>query len=300
MSCTRAIQLALAAAGDPAGACTHEFVGGVDALVARPRGGDAPVVVFANAATPAGIEQPAVARLLRGLAAAGFVGVAPELPLVREGIVTPAAVEALVRAARAAGPRVTLLGASTGAALTILAAADPSLAPRVNAVGAVAPFGSLREMLRLGTTGFYAGEPFAAAALVAEASARSLRFSAPNDPGVEQLLANRDPARFEQLYAALEPRTHGLVEELSPINAIAHVHAPVELLVGGGDAYCPADESRALARAGRGVRLTVTTGLEHVCPRLRPGAVDVVRFLGRTLASAGAAERSTVLRPALA
>jgi pimeloyl-ACP methyl ester carboxylesterase len=296
----RAIRLALAAARDPAGACTRELVGGVDALVSRPRSDDAPVVVFANAATPAGIDQPAVARLLHGLAAAGFVGVAPELPRVRDGIVTPATVEALVRAARAAAPRVTLLGASTGAALAILAAADRSLAPRVDAVGAVAPFGSLRKMLRLGTTGFYAGEPFAAAPLVAEALSRSLRCSAPDDPGVEHLFANRDPARFAGLYAALEPRTRALFEELSPINAIAHVRAPVELLVGAQDAYCPTDESRALAHAGRSVRLTVTTGLEHVCPRMRPGAVDVLRFLERTLAFGVAAEPSTFMRPALA
>jgi len=297
---TRAIRLAVAAAGDPAGACARELVGGVDALVARPRRSGAPAVVFVNAATPAGIDQPAVARLLRGLAAAGFVGVAPELPRVRDGIVTPATVAALTRTARAAAPRVTLLGASTGAALAILAAAERSLAARVNAVGAVAPFGSLREMLRLGTTGFYGEEPFAAAPLVADALARSLRFCAPDDPGVEHLLANCEPTRFAELYDALEPRTHALLEKLSPINAIAHVRAPVELLAGAQDVYCPADESRALAHAGRSVRLTLTRGLEHVCPRMRPGALDVLRFLERTLAYGAPAEPSTFMRPALA
>lgn len=296
----RAVRLALAAAGDPAGVCSREAVGGVAALVARPRRAEAPVVVFANAATPAGIDQPAVARLLRGLAAAGFVGVAPELPRVRDGIVTQVTVEALVRAARAAAPRVTLLGASTGAALAILAAADCRLASRVNAVGAVAPFASLHAMLRLGAAGSYAGKPFAAASYVAEASARSLRYSAPDDPGVEPLLANRDPARFDELYAALESQTHALIEELSPLNAIAQVRAPVELLVGAEDAYCPAEESRALARAGTGVRLTVTGALEHVCPRPRPGIVDILGFLGRTLASAAAADPAPVLRPVAA
>lgn len=297
---TKAIRLALAATRDPAGACSRELVGGVAALVSRPRASDAPVVVFANAATPAGIDEPAVARLLRGLAAAGFVGVAPELPRVRDGIVTPATVQALVDAARAAGPRVTLLGASTGAALTILAAADLRLVAQVDAVGAVAPFASLREMLRLGTTGFYAGKHVTAAPLVAEALARSLRFAAPGDAGVEPLLANRDPLQFEELYASLSPSTLSVIEELSPINAVARVRAPIELLVGTRDAYCPANESRALANAGTHVQLTVTSGLDHVRPRLRPGIVGVARFLERTLRPPGTPDTATALHPVVA
>jgi pimeloyl-ACP methyl ester carboxylesterase len=135
---------------------------GVEALVARPSSGAGPVVVYANAATPRGIEQPAVARLIGGIARAGYVAVAPELPSVRDGVVTTATVDALVAVARASGPRVALLGASTGAALSILAAAE--LEERVTAVAAVAPFASLEAMLRLGMTGTYGGRPYARAA----------------------------------------------------------------------------------------------------------------------------------------
>ena len=291
----RVLTAALRGTGEP---CLREQKAGVDVLVARPRTGSGPVVVYANAATPQGIEQPAVARLLGGLARAGFVAVAPELPSVRDGILTPATVAALVDVAHASGPRVALLGASTGAALSLLAAAE--LGDRVATVAAVAPFASLGAMLRLGTTGSYDGCPYAAAPLVAEMSARSLRASAPGDPCVERLLANRDPVRFDALYDALAPGTHALVERLSPLHAIERIDVPVELACAPFDAYCPAGESQALARAGRDVRLTVTDALEHVCPRLRPGLLTVVGLVDRLLARAAAAEPAAALHPALA
>lgn len=295
---TRALRVlgsALRDAGEP---CAREERAGVESLVARPLSGVGPVVVYANAATPSGIEQPAVARLLGGLARAGYVAVAPELPSVRDGVVTPETVSALVDVARASGPRIAFLGASTGAALSILAAAE--LEERVTAVAAVAPFASLRAMLQLGTTGTYAGRPYAAPPLVAAMSARSLRASAPGDLGVESLLANRDPARFDALYAALAPETRALVDRLSPLGAIARVAAPVELACAPFDPFCPAGESSALARAGRDVTLTVTTALEHVCPRVRPGLVHVVALVDRLLVRAAVVEPVPTLRPALA
>jgi pimeloyl-ACP methyl ester carboxylesterase len=239
-----------------------------------------------------------VARLLGGLACAGFVAVAPELPSVRDGVVTPATVDALVDVAAASGPRVALLGASTGAALSLLAAAE--LGRHVTAVAAVAPFASLGAMLRLGTTGRYGGRTYAASPLVAEMSARSMRAAAPGDPRVEALLANRDPARFDALYAALEPGTRALVERLSPLRAIGRIDVPVELACAPFDPFCPADESRALARAGRDVRLTVTDALEHVSPRLRPGLPSVLGLVDRLLVRAAAAEPPAALRPAFA
>jgi hypothetical protein len=173
--------------------CRRERIAAVDALVARPSGGgEGPAVVYANAATPLGIEQPAVGRLVSALAGAGFVSVAPELPNVREGEVTPATVDALVDVARAARPRVALVGASTGAGLAILAAGDPRLASRVCAVAAIAPFASLENVLRLATTGTYADRAYPAAPLLARAAARSLAAAAPEDPAVPELLPNRD------------------------------------------------------------------------------------------------------------
>ena len=284
--------------GEP---CVLERIAGVDALVARPRGGSGPVVVYANAMTPLGVDEPAIGRFVSGLAAAGFVAIAPELPNVRGGELTPETIDALVRVARVAGPQAALVGASTGAGLAILAAADPRIARRVTAVAAIAPFASLRSLLRLGTTGFYGDRPFEAAPLIGAAARRSLAASAPDDAAVPPLLANQDAGRFDMLYDDLQPTTRTLVEELSPLTRIGDVLAPVELASDPNDTFFPVDESRALAEAGRDVRLTVTSALLHVCPRPRPGIVRIAGVLERTLRRAAAVERPVpALRPSVA
>jgi acetyl esterase/lipase len=281
-------------------ACERERVAGVDALVALPRRGSGPVVVYANAATPLGLEQPAVGRFLSALAGVGFVAVAPELPHVREGEVTSETIDSLVAVAGAAGPRIALIGASTGAGLAILAAGDPRLANRVTAVAAVGPFASLRNVLQLATTGYYGDRPYPAAPLLARAAARSLAASAPDDPAVPALLANPDPWRFDELYGALEPGTRALVWELSPLARIGDVLAPVELASSPTDPFFPVEESLVLATAGSDVRLTVTRALVHVKPRLRPGIVPVVAMLDRTLRRAAESEPVQALRPSVA
>jgi acetyl esterase/lipase len=286
--------------------CEHARIAGVDVLVARPPRAAGPVVVFANAMTPLGIDEPAIGRFVSGLATAGFVAIAPELPNVRSGEVTPATIDALVRVTSASGSQVALVGASTGAGLAILAAADPRIARRVTGVAAIAPFASLRNLLRLGTTGFYGDRPFDAAPLVGAAARRSLAASAPDDPAVRALLANRHPGRFDALYDALEPATRALVDELSPLSRVGDVLAPVELASDPTDTFFPIEESHALAEAGREVRLTVSSALRHVCPRPRPGIVRVAGVLERTLRRAAEAEprnsgvRSRSLRSACA
>ncbi|HEX4747502.1 MAG TPA: hypothetical protein VFU99_11555 [Gaiellaceae bacterium] len=297
----RALTVLGTALGGGNAPCQATRIAGVDALVARPRWDSAAaVVVFANAATPHGVGEPAVGRFLGGLASAGFVAVAPELPRVRRGEVTPDTVDALVRVAEASGRRVALVGASTGAGLAILAASDPRLAERVTSVAAIAPFASLRAILRLGTTGHYGDRPFDTVPLVGIAAARSLLSSAPDDPGVPPLLANRDPDRFDALYAALAPETRALVEELSPLSRIHAVEAPVELASSPADPFFPVAESIALAEAGHDVRLTVTPALLHVKPCLRPGLVRLVGMLDRTLSRAAGVAPVPALQPSVA
>jgi acetyl esterase/lipase len=269
----------------------------VEALVARPRRDARSVVVYVNAATPLGIEEPAVGRFVRGLAAAGFVGIAPELPHVREGEVTPATVDALVAVARAAGPRVVLIGASTGAGLAILAAGDPRLADCVNAVAAVAPFASLKSLLLLATTGSYADRQVAVSPLLVRVVARSLVACAPEDEAVRALLANRDPGRFLDHYSELAPSTRELVRDLSPVTRIGSVAAPVEVVVSPADPFFPLEEALALTQVGCDVRLTVTSGLEHVRPRMGFGILPVLAMLERTLGRTVEPPPVPVLRP---
>lgn len=297
---TRALAVLAATFRGDARACERERIAGVEALVARPKCGSGPVVVYANAVTPLGVEQPAVGRFLSALAGVGFVAVAPELPHVRDGEATPETIDSLIAVAGAAGPRVALIGASTGAGLAILAAGDPRLADRVTAVAAVGPFASLRNVLQLATTGFYGDRLYPAAPLLARAAARSLAASAPDDSAVPALLANREPRRFDELYDALAPETRELAWELSPLARIGGVLAPVELASSPSDPFFPVDESRALAAAGSDVRLTVTRALLHVKPRLRPGLVPVLALLDRTLRRAAEAEPVQAFRPSVA
>ncbi len=105
--------------------------------------------------------------------------------------------------------------------------------------------------------------------------------------------------RFDALYTDLAASTRALVEELSPVTRIPHVLAPVELVCAPDDRFFPVEESRALARAGADVHLTITRGLEHVRPRRRPGVVRVVGAFDRTLRRAAQTgpELAPVLRP---
>jgi hypothetical protein len=95
------------------------------------------------------------------------------------------------------------------------------------------------------------------------------------------LLLNRDQARFEELYARLPQQVRAAVRELSPLLEAQRLAAPVELATSPHDSYFPPAESRALARASSGVRVTVTSTFDHVVPRpsIR-GVGDLFRFDG--------------------
>ncbi len=299
---------------------------GVRCLLARPgEPGPWPAVVFTNAAQSLGSAEPHVQRFLHGLGRAGLLAVAPDLPGLSRGEISTETLEATVAVVRstaerkeARGGRVTLVGASTGAALALVAAADPRLDGRVSAVFAIAPFARLENVLRLATTGFHAedGElfPHPVDPWLACAAARSLAGALPPgadrdalllalpdapvngcDPlappelpaalgpqaqAVAELLANRDPRRFDRLYAALPACVQAAVQRLSPLAPVGAVAAPVELASAPTDRFFPLAESRALACANADVRLTVTSTLDHVSPRIAAGGLtDLVRFV---------------------
>jgi pimeloyl-ACP methyl ester carboxylesterase len=242
-----------------------------------PRG----AIVFLNAATQKGLAEEGVQRLLALFGRAGFLAVAPELPGLADGEVTPATLEAAVAAAvevaDASGGRVALAGASTGAGLAVLAAADPRLAHRVSVVAAVAPFADLRAVVRRATV-----ERDEAPALLVEAVPRSLRALG-RGHAVERVLANRDPEAFDQLWAALPRELRERVESLAPERRAARVRAPLLLAASPDDAFFPLGHQLALARACPSARLTVTRALVHVTPRRSLRAASLLVFLLRFL-----------------
>lgn len=286
-----ALRLLVATASRRSGSkVDRRTVAGLPALGAgRCTGG--PTLVFANACTPRGIDEPAVAAFLGGVARAGLYAVAPELPDVREGRITPATVDALVRVAEQSEGSLVLAGASTGGGLAIVAAADPRLAGRLELVSAIGPFADLANVLRLATTGHYAEEGvlhrYPVEPQLRWAAERSLR-ALPDAPAADALLENTDPQRFDALFAALPGSARASIEALSPVRALPDVRGRVDVAFDPRDTFFPPSEARALEAAG--AQLTVTPALGHVRPRLGLGTARLMRFTDRML----------LLRPALA
>jgi putative flippase GtrA/pimeloyl-ACP methyl ester carboxylesterase len=275
-------------------------VGGVCCTLVRPRGEARGTIVFLNGGTRLGCNHPAVQRLVRGMGRAGCLVIAPELPGLKDGELTPATLEAAVEAAAGAAAtavtgRIVLFGVSAGGSLALLAAADPALEGRVSTVVAIAPWAELEPIVRMATTGFYAGSPRETTPLVQHFVARSLKAAVgPGGDGraVDELLASRDPQRFDELRAALPAEIDAVLERLSPLRAAGRLHMSVELVSAADDGYFPLAEAEKLAAALPHARLTVTSLLDHV--RLRPSArvrdlVHFTRFTARSFAAAVAA-----------
>jgi pimeloyl-ACP methyl ester carboxylesterase len=219
----------------------------------------------------------------------------------------------------ALGGEVGFMGVSVGATLALLAAGDPSLARRTTVVAGIAPYADLAEVIRLATTGRYRmgrrlvrfhAKPFlglvvgrslvgglapgrdrnalrASLLAVPDDAADPLaglrRFPrkrlAPEGRAVVSLLANRDPARFDRLYAQLPPAVRADIARLSPTLGARRVLARAELASAPKDKYFPLAESRALVARIPDARLTVTSTLHHAVPHASLHDVaDLYRF----------------------
>jgi pimeloyl-ACP methyl ester carboxylesterase len=99
----------------------------------------------------------------------------------------------------------------------------------------------------------------------------------PQAESVVQLLANQNPERFEDLYAALPGGVVHDLEELSPLAGAERIGVPVELATGPHDAYFPPSESYALRRVAPQRRVTVTKALDHA--ELQASPADIPAFL---------------------
>lgn len=88
---------------------------------------------------------------------------------------------------------------------------------------------------------------------------------------VVEVLANRDPKRFDELYERLPGEVKAAVVELSPIEHAADLDMPVELATPPRDEYFPLSESQRLEDELPDARLTVTSSLRHVIPEAGAG-----------------------------
>ena len=282
------------------------------------RGGETyPAILFVNGTTPEGRGLPEVRRLGEGLARSGFVVFVPDLAGLREDEISPKTLSATLSAVRAAadhprtrGRKVSLVGASTGATLSLLAAKDPQTKDRVASVSGLAPFTDVRTALSLATTAHYVKDdkmaPYKPDPFLSYAIARSVVATLPPgkdrdalsaelsrvdrldpDPlaslrehpaedlgpdarAVVRLLANENPRRVDALYRGLPEGTRSDLEMLSPLAGEGSIEAPVELATAPRDKFFPPSESFAAARLAADHDVTVTEALDHAEPGFDP------------------------------
>jgi pimeloyl-ACP methyl ester carboxylesterase len=228
---------------------------------------------------------------------------------------TVAVADAAARSPDSKGDRVGFAAVSVGASLALLAAEDARLASRVTAVCGIAPYARIKQVIKLATTGYGPTGRYVVDDYVALAVGRSLLAGLPSSPdrdrllrtleqvpderrrplavlateeprvpevrAVVALLRNRDPLRFESMFARLPSDLRVKLERLSPFKRAQAIEAEVHLASARTDKYFPPAESRMLVRAAPHARLTATTTLEHAIPHpnLRDIA-DLVRFDG--------------------
>jgi pimeloyl-ACP methyl ester carboxylesterase len=116
----------------------------------------------------------------------------------------------------------------------------------------------------------------------------------PASQDVLALLANRDPARFDGLYAALPKGVEKDLRSFSPLAGAGRIEVPVEVATGPQDKYFPASESRNLGGIAPDLRVTVTPAIDHAEPDLSPGdpaaIAELDAFMVRSLREARVAE----------
>jgi hypothetical protein len=98
----------------------------------------------------------------------------------------------------------------------------------------------------------------------------------PDASSVVRLLANRDPKRFDMLYAALPEEVRHDLEELSPLAGKGQIGVPVELATGPRDKYFPPSQSYGIERVAPERRVTVTGALNHA--KLNVSLGDIPAF----------------------
>ena len=315
---------------------TLEIDGVPTELVLPGKDGRWPAFHFVNGAHPERRREPIVQRVTHGLARAGFVVALPNLPGLGEGELGPRTFDAARSVTHALAARrevreggVALAGASAGAGIALVIAADPSLAPRISVVAAVAPFADIERLTCLATTSYYERDGnarrYEVAALMRRVVARSLvtalpegderdalldllRSQDPEDidavrclaaPGRElgpearavvDLLLNQDPTRYPGLFGALPPDIVARLRALSPAVHASAVRARVEGIAPPDDPYFPLPEAEAIVAVVPNARLTVTRVLDHTRPSLSLSRIgDFVRFLAWVRRCLGAA-----------
>jgi dienelactone hydrolase len=260
-----------------------------------------PGLVLVHGLSPQGKDDPRLRDAARLLARAGWAVAVPTvegLTVLRLRPEDAAAVGASVEALHAAGyRRVAVIGISLGAGPALLAASDPTLAPRLSAVLALGGYASAVELLRYTLTGAYAfGKVAGRAPAVLEPAIAQFARANPEllDEAGRRLVDNRDPAAVDERVRALPRATRDLLEALSPGRTLAGLRAPLFLIHGRQDPAVPFTESlrldAAARAAGRRVHTAIVGTVGHVEGEGGAGLADLLRLWATFYAFRRAAE----------
>jgi len=276
------------------------------AEIYRPGAGRSPFpgLMVHTPATRPGLANPQLRRLLAGLARLGYVALAafPEghpIPYASEADLDDAAavLAFLGRLPEVDATRTIAAGFSYGAGPLLLAIARRHPAEPPQRVLLLGGYADLEEFFRFATTGAYrfrdhAGR-FPPHPYVREMATRTALAWIPADQRprllptgaivlppdstplartVVELLINRDPVRFDELYARLPRRLRERVAAMSPVHVAPAIRRPVHLLHPRDDPYVPYTESlrlwAALPPESR-AQLALPGGLGHGLPTRR-------------------------------
>jgi pimeloyl-ACP methyl ester carboxylesterase len=255
-------------------------------------GNESPVIVFVPGAAPGGRSDSRVVQAAAALARAGRRVFVPELHLYRRTF-NYEDVERLVTAIveLSAGAQVGVLGFSYGGSFSLLAAQDERTRNRLAYVATFGAYFDLLHVIQGVTTGstlldgsevnfptLPEAREILTSATMRLASGEGVTELArglgledaselPTDlEPVQDLLANEDPLRTDELAAKLPPLFRTTLERFSPSTAIERLEAPLFILQSKKDAATPWTEAVLLDRAVERSRLVLLNHFSHVDP----------------------------------
>ncbi len=238
-------------------------------------------LVLVHGFTPEGKNDARAREAAELLARAGFDVAVPTIPGLTRGRLRADDVTVVV-ATLAARPGPTIvLGVSVGSGPALVAAADPGVRDRVNAVVSLGGYASAFELLTFWLTGRY--------------EYGDTRGSVTHDPGLVRAfvranadllnpttrteLESADPERAARALAALSPELHGYLDALSPLRVAGEIPGRLVLIHGYRDPAVPYTESLRLAAARPSLTTLLLVGvMDHVESGGRAGGRDARDF----------------------
>jgi dienelactone hydrolase len=286
---------------------------------------DAPVgaVVFVSGVNSQGRTNPSIARVAAAMARTGAGVLVPELPVFFDVRVDGtevgrivAAFEALAERPEIDPERIGIMGVSVGGSLSLMAAADPTIADRLAWVGSFGAYADASEIVPEVLTHQYRldGElvDWAPALLV-----RQIVFGLVTDQvtdgrdhgylygayddlnnegihplpdadipletdagrAVEAILLADTLPEAEALLALAPAEGRALLEAISPIHHVADIKARVYLMHDTGDQHIPISHARELYAAMEDAGVDVRLGEFRLFDHVRPDTRDLGRAI---------------------